>query len=503
MQVAAAGGETAPLDVPFPNPVFADVSPDTSELLITQGNFTSDNSFWAMPVPAGSPRLLSDLSGHDAMWTPYGKLLFAKGLDLYMAEHDGSHQRKFATAPDLPGSLRLSPDGARIRFTVSNVTNNTSTLWEVRADGSNMHPLLLGWNDPPSECCGQWTPDGRYYFFQSGKGGAHNIWVVPDSVPWWRKASPEPAQLTTGPLQFGGPLPSKDGKKLFVVGVQQRAELVRYDAKAADFVPYLGGIPASDVDFSRDGQWVTYVRNPEGTLWRSKLDGTARLQLTYPPMHTALAHWSPDGRQIAFSGSFPGKPWQVFLISKDGGSPQSLTAENAFETDPSWSQDGNTLAIGHHDLVHDDQTYIELFDVKTRQISQVPGSKGIFAPRWSPDGRYILAITAAGNDKLMLYDVKNQKWRQLNTSVNSFGYLAGSPDSAYIYFDTILNGDTGYFRLRISDGKMEKLVDLKKIRLYRDQFGPSSWTGLGPGGLPLFPRDTSTQEVYAFDLQLP
>ena len=59
----------------------------------------------------------------------------------------------------------------------------------------------------------------------------------------------------------------------------------------------------------------------------------------------------------------------------------------------------------------------------------------------------------------------------------------------------------GYFRLR-SDSKMEKLVDLKKIRLYRVQFGPSSWTGLGPGGVPLFPRDTSTQEIYAFDLHL-
>jgi eukaryotic-like serine/threonine-protein kinase len=345
-------------------------------------------------------------------------------------------------------------------------------------------------------------PGWQILFFQSGKGGASSIWVIPDSVPWWRKASTEPAPLTTGPLQFGLPLPSKDGKKLFVVGVQQRAELVRYDAKVADFVPYLGGIPATDVDFSRDGQWVTYVSNPEGTLWRSKLDGSARLQLTYPPMHAALAHWSPDGQQIAFSGSIPGKAWQVFLISKDGGSPQSLTAENAVETDPSWSQDGTTLAIGHHDVIHADLTYLELFDIKTRQISQVPDSKGIFAPRWSPDGRYILAITASGNDKLMLYDVKSQKWRQLNTSVNSFGYLAWSPDSASVYFDTILNGDTGYFRLRISDGKLEKLVDLKKIRLYRDQFGPSSWTGIGPGEVPLFPRDISTQEIYAFDLQL-
>ena len=65
----------------------------------------------------------------------------------------------------------------------------------------------------------------------------------------------------------------------------------------------------------------------------------------------------------------------------------------------------------------------------------------------------------------MLYDVKNQKWRELRTGVNSFGYLAWSPDSASVYFNTVLNGDAGYFRLRISDAKMEKVVDLKKIRL--------------------------------------
>ena len=101
---------------------------------------------------------------------------------------------------------------------------------------------------------------------------------------WWRKVSREPVQLTTGPLQFSNPLPSRDGKKLFVVGIQPRAELVRYDAKSGDFVPYLGGISASDVDFSRDGQWVTYVSLPEGTLWRSKLDGSAPAP-THLPSH--------------------------------------------------------------------------------------------------------------------------------------------------------------------------------------------------------------------------
>jgi len=47
------------------------------------------------------------------------------------------------------------------------------------------------------------------------------------------------------------------------------------------------------------------------------------------------------------------------------------------------------------------------------------------------------------------------------------------------------------------------LADLKKMRLFASQFGGGSWTGLGPGEVPLLPRDISTQEIYAFDLQLP
>ena len=328
-QVSVNGGETAPVGVPFDNPIVTDVSREGSELLVTQSILaTLDARLWSVPVPAGSPRRIEEVSAHDALWAPNGKLIFAQGNDIYIAEHDGASPRKTATTQDVPQSLSISPDGTRIRFSVSNIINNTSELWEVRSDGSGIHPLLPGWNNPPNECCGRWTPDGRFYVFQSTRDGVANVWIVPDQSDWWRKVSREPVQLTTGPLQFGSPLPSKDGKRLFMAGVQQRAELVRYDAKSGDFAPYLGGISAGDVDFSRDGQWVTYVSYPDDTLWRSKLDGSARLQLTYPPMRTGLGHWSPDGQQIAFAGALPGKPWKVYLISKDGGSPQSLTSTN-------------------------------------------------------------------------------------------------------------------------------------------------------------------------------
>jgi dipeptidyl aminopeptidase/acylaminoacyl peptidase len=199
----------------------------------------------------------------------------------------------------------------------------------------------------------------------------------------------------------------------------------------------------------------------------------------------------------------PGKPWKVFVISKDGGSSQAVT-EGDQETDPTWSEDGSTLAFGHYDLFHPDRTFLELFNFKTHQLSQLPDSQGIFGPRWSPDGRYIVAVTQATNDKLMLYDLKTQRWRPLETAVHGFGYLAWSSDATSLYFDTLENGASAFYRLRISDSKLEKLADLNKVRRFADQFGGgSSWTGLGPGDVLLLPRDISTQEIYAFDLQLP
>jgi hypothetical protein len=91
----------------------------------------------------------------------------------------------------------------------------------------------------------------------------------------------------------------------------------------------------------------------------------------------------------------------------------------------------------------------------------------------------------------------------VNTDLGAFGYIAWSQDSAYVYFDTFFGNAIGYYRLRLSDLKLERVFDLKKIRRFGGQFGPGSWTGLGPGDVPLLPRDISTQEIYAFDLKLP
>jgi WD40 repeat protein len=190
--------------VPIANPLLTDVSRDQTELLVTQATvvegayFLNGGQYWSVPIPAGSPRRLGDAVGRDAVWAPDGRLVFVKGTDINVAEHNGTNARKLVGTSGSPFLQSFSPDGSRLSYSVFGLTNNTVTLWEARADGSDAHERFKGWDNPPSECCGKWTPDGRYFVFASSRGGSSDIWIVADKQEWWRKTSREPIQLTTG-----------------------------------------------------------------------------------------------------------------------------------------------------------------------------------------------------------------------------------------------------------------------------------------------------------------
>jgi Tol biopolymer transport system component len=83
----------------------------------------------------------------------------------------------------------------------------------------------------------------------------------------------------TGRRSTGGnPAFSKDGKLIFSTGKTSRGALIRFDAKTRQFEPFLTGISANLVSFSKDGQTVAYATYAEGVLWKSAADGTARVR---------------------------------------------------------------------------------------------------------------------------------------------------------------------------------------------------------------------------------
>jgi eukaryotic-like serine/threonine-protein kinase len=496
-EMTVAGGEPKKLSIlPSLNMVPLDLSPDGSQLLVVDGQGAPPKGpLWSFPVLGGSPRRLADIVGETGAWSPDGKMLAYTNLsDLFVAKADGTDSHKLLSVKGDIVNVTWSPDAGHLRFDSSETagTVGQQLMWEVGADGTNLHRLLADWHTPPDECCGRWTPDGKYFVFQS----IGQIWALPRESRFLH-SNPKPVQLTSSPLSLSSPLLSKDGKKLFLVGQAYRGELMRYDGKARQFAPFLGGISAEYVAFSNDGQWLTYVAYREGTLWRSRVDGSERLQLTYPPMYPVLPRWSPDGQKIIFFEFALGadKPARMYEISPAGGSPQPLLPnDSSQQLDPNWSPDGTKIIFAGES--NDPSSAIRVLDLASRQVSTLPGSQGFYSPRWSPDGRYISAFSA-DSKTLLLFDVQTQKWTSLANG--SLSWLNWSHDGQYVYV-LDFRGKNAVVRIRIGDHRAEQVVDLKDL-VTAGRYG--GWLALTPDDSPLLLRDTGSQDVYSVDWQAP
>ena len=480
-QVSVSGGEVVPLAAPSVSMQILNVSADGASLLVSDQPGTAfDGPIWALPVLGGLPRRLDDAMGHAGAWSRDGKeLVYAKGNDLFLAKSDGTDAKLLVQMAGWPSSIHWSPDGKLLRVTLRDQATNATSLWEVTREGKSRE-LLAGWHTPSSECCGVWTADGKHYLFSS----QGSIWELPKSG--------EPVQLTSGPLALSWPVASVDGKRVFVTGRRPRGELVRYDEKSGQLVPFLGGISAEHVSFSNDGQWAAYVTFPEGTLWRSRVDGSERLQLSTAPMYASMPKWSPDGKWIAFFSTTTGKTSSIYVVSPQGGSPQELMPEDkGSEADPSWSPDGKSIAFGA--VYSAAKSGIRVVDITTKEVKEVPGSEQLFSPRWSPDGKWIAAVRS-NSQSLMLYDVARQKWTEVLQERN-VSFPDWSKDGAYLYFLSWPEKPS-IVRVRVSDLKVERVADLKDFRPtgYWDD-----WMGLGPDGAPLLLRDTGLQDVYGME----
>jgi Tol biopolymer transport system component len=504
VQTSVTGGDTSGISTPFSNVVMTDISPDHSQLLV--GGYEGTEQYvkelqaWVLPLPTGSPRRIADVIAHSSVWSSDGqKLAFAKGSDLFLANADGTNARKLITVSGSADSIRFSPDGTRLRFTVGTPQVNSTSIWEVHADGSELHALLPGWHSPPSECCGAWSADGRYYFFVSSLPDISNIWALREPSGLFHKRPSTPFQLTTGPMSLPFLVPGPDGRRLFADGWMPRGELVRYDSQIRQFVPFLSGLSGGDVNFSHDGKWVAYVAYPERTLWRSRADGSDRLQLTYPPSRAGVPQWSPDGTQIVYLDIGPGGPWRSFLVSAQGGTPQEMFAENRVQADANWSPDGKQIVFARFPS-RTEKITIQVLDVTSKRVYTLPGSEDLWWPRWSPDGQHLVAVSA-DSKKFLLYDFKKKKWSDWISGPGARGNPSWSHDGKYLYFETSNTDHPGYYRIKLGQAQPELLIDLRELRRYSDDLG--AWCGITPDGSPLFVRDLSTDEIYALDLKSP
>ena len=490
--VPVGGGQSTDLKTSLTNPELCDLSPDGRKMLLRDLVGTRDqlNPLYVQPE-GGAAVKVGDLLAYDAAWYPDGKnIVYSADGVVYSTDKTGSSRRSLFAVPGNAYWFRWSPDGKRLRFTVIDKSTEETSLWEAAASGEQLHRLFPKVNN--QLCCGSWTGDGKFFLFQAHVDSRFEVWAHREGGLYSYRNKPFP--LVAGAEDYRGPLTAKDGKTLFLRTEAPKGDLVRYDAKIGEFLPVVPAISVRTLAYSRDGKWIAYTSLTDDNLWRCRADGTQCLELTRGFKDTVMPSWSPDGQTIAFMGNSHTGPWAIYAVAANGGPVRILSHAGEAEGYPDWSPDGQRLIFSEVPPLTQPRE-IHILDVRSNKATALPESAGYSSPRWSPDGRFLVAMHA-GDQFLYLFDFGSGKWRPLAT-VPAY-YPNWSHDGKYVYFLSLSAASRAVFRVAIANGAVEKFADLRGVE--RGPFFLGDWIGLAPDGSPLAVRNSTIEDVYSWDL---
>ena len=492
--VSISTGEVEAIHLPqeLASSSLADISRDGSKLLL-KGHLSSSSEqpLWIVPSSGGSALRVGSVLAHDASWMPNGtSILYANGDDLAVLRLNDGVTTPFAHLNGRAFWMRWSPDGTLLRFTLVDPVTHTLGIWQLNKTGGTPQRVRTPEADRLSACCGSWTADGSAYILQAGG----DLWQIRGNG-----RTAKLTQLTNGPLRFLSPVAARSGSRIFFLGLDQPQGMQKFDLKRG-FHPAPAFLAnATRVDFSRDAMWVAWSDN-DGRLWRARAtDGSDKVQLTPEYLEVFMAHWSPDGKQLAVMARERGKIWRTYLIDTGGGTPKPLLNEDRNAADPGWSADGKSLVFGREpdSMGKESGSHaIQILHLDTMKTEIVPGSEGMFSPRWSPDGRWIAALTL-DQKSLMIYEVSQKQWKELART--SAADPIWSSDSKSIYLHAFLEDNQPILKVSIPAGDIHLVADLSS---FRDQsiinyfFG-----GLTPQDEPLIQPRIGTGDLYTLDLR--
>lgn len=432
--VPISGGDVSTIEIPLPILKLLDIASDGSALLLLSRD-DAGTKLWSWPLTGGSPKVIQN-DGNEAGWAPdRGTIAF--GGDTPQLTLIGANGSRTVSSASQFGQIHLprwSPDGARVNFTLVDPKDELSSLWYADFQGKHLHRVPRTAASGDEQANGSWTEDGRYFVYEAGSKQRHDLWAVPRADGFLASYFGKASRLTNGPMNWRWPVPGRSAHRVFALGESLRGELQRLDLATNSWRAYLAGIPAYEIDFSRDRKWIAYTKFSEHTIWKARIDGSERVQLTSAMFEAHQPHWSPDGSRIAFIAKKPGEHWRILTLDVSSGSAEELIPAGNDQGVATWSTDGQ-LVFGDWLFTNAPNAMnIHLYNGRGRRLSTVPGSQGLWTPRWSPDGAYLSALRANGS-ALLLTRCCFSQWKTLFEG-QSLDDPMWSPDSKYVFYCT-------------------------------------------------------------------
>jgi Tol biopolymer transport system component len=371
-------------------------------------------------------------SGFSPSWSPDGAEIVVspssfripenlfnqtKGLSVVNVK---SGQRRELAVPLQAMQPRWSPGGARIAYWGLRAGGQRD-LWTVAADGSDAASGGVAVTDDEAlDWSPTWSPDGRYLYFSSNRGGTMNLWrVAMDERTGRPLDKPEP--ITTPSTWSGRFSFSSDGTRLAFATLDYRSVLFRapFDARRESTtgtpVPIVtGSRRLHGLDLSPDGEWAVYS---EAGVWEdlfvARADGTQYRRLTDDAFRDRGPVWSPDGTRIAFYSDRSGA-YELWTIRPDGSGLAQITQGAATAGLPVWSPDGGRIAYGG--------------GARPWGLVDAGATKGSLAPEpesspserfmpcsWSPDGERIVGVVRQpdGSSSARIYTLATRQYSEI------------------------------------------------------------------------------------------
>ena len=355
------------------------------------------------------------------------------------------------------GGVSLSPDGAKVAYTVSGWEHpnarpatdpakpdtakgdkheTRSHIWMVAAAGGAPRQLTFS---ERGESGPQWSPDGRSLAFLSSRGSSTDaktqIWIL-------SMDGGEAYQLTTSKESVTGFEWSKDGSRIAFLAVDTLPKTDEAKTARRDDPQVF------EDNFRLSHAWVIDVAT-------KRASEVAHGNLTVG----GAPSWSPDGTRLAFQAApttmLRDSRSDVYVVTVADKSLKKITTKPVAGSPPAWSPDGKTIAFtilpqshtARADSIMDREIgndHLVLYDVASGKTTDTYDPKlDISAgnPRWTPDGSRVLFTTGERAwSAVYAYDIASNKLSRVagkmligNPSMSKDGrvaaYTLGSADA--------------------------------------------------------------------------
>jgi len=390
--------------------------------------------------------------GFNPAWSPDGKELVVatEGLtdpwsrltrsSLWRIDVMSGEKKQIVTSQDDAVQPSWSPHGQRVAFWGLPEGTGKRVLYTAPVGGGEATALnddnYFNWNPV-------WSPDGRYLYFASDRGGSMNLWRRPIDEASGKPLG-EPERVTSGG-QWNALLSiSQSGQVVYTaLSTGYSVERYQFDAatgKIATPVTLLGSSREIwDAVLSPDGRWlVMKVRDAQEDLVVAQADGTGIRRLTNDRFKDRSPAWAPDSEQIYFFSDRTGR-YEQWRIRRDGSGLQQLSlTEGTSMSNPLPSPDGKTLAVPV--FSGDGATTSGLLDLtgtlpqrSVQHLPAVDATHGFGIAGWSPDGKWLVGIltTTTTGDGVTIYSLQTKKYETLTSTGYPVGWL---PDSRRILY---------------------------------------------------------------------